>query len=84
MPEAAVEERAEEAAERVKSDEAFRTAVGEEMSDVVMYVVSLANAAGIDLAAAVERKMGRNRAKYPAERFRGWYERPVGDGGRAV
>jgi NTP pyrophosphatase (non-canonical NTP hydrolase) len=71
---------AEEAAERVKGDEAFRRAVGEEMSDVVMYVVSLANAMGLDLAKAVGEKMEKNRRKYPVEQVRGRYERPVGGG----
>lgn len=69
---------AEEAAARVKGDEAFRRAVGEEMSDVVMYVLSLANAMELDLAAAIERKMAKNRVKYPAEQVRGKYERPLG------
>ncbi len=40
---------AEEAAARVMEDEKFRRAVGEEMSDVVMYVLSLANEMKLDL-----------------------------------
>ena len=55
---------------------AFRRAVGEELSDVLMFLMSLANAMGIQVGAAVIAKMEKNREKYPAERFRGWYERP--------
>jgi NTP pyrophosphatase (non-canonical NTP hydrolase) len=72
---------AEEAAVRVQNDETFRRAVGEEMSDVVMYVLSLANAMGLDLAKAVGEKMEKNRRKYPVEQVRGRYERPVGGEG---
>ena len=68
---------AEEAAERVKIDAAFKTAVGEEMADVLMYLVSLSNAIGLDFAAAVEAKMVKNKLKYPKEKFQGNYERPV-------
>jgi len=55
----------------------FRTALGEEMADVLMYLVSLAVAADIDLAAAAEDKMAKNRLKYPADEFRGRYQRPA-------
>ncbi len=41
------------------------------MADVLAYLLSLANALDIDLAATFERKMARNREKYPAEQFRG-------------
>ena len=34
-------------------------------------VLSFASTMNIDLAAALEAKMIKNRAKYPAERFRG-------------
>jgi dCTP diphosphatase len=49
----------EEVAQRSK-DEKFRTAVGEEMCDVLMYLVSLANAMDIDLADAIAKKMQKN------------------------
>jgi NTP pyrophosphatase (non-canonical NTP hydrolase) len=68
---------AEEATERAKMDAAFRTAVGEEMADVLMYLLSLSNALGLDFAAAVEGKMVKNKLKYPKEKFWGNYERPL-------
>lgn len=58
-------------------DPAFRKAVADEMSDVLMYIISLANAIDLDISAAAEDKMRRNRIKYPAERFQGHYERPL-------
>ena len=67
----------EESAERSKDDPAFRKAVGEEMADVLMYLMSLANALDLDIAGAVEAKMHKNRKKYPAEEFKGHYRRPL-------
>jgi dCTP diphosphatase len=68
----------EEAQRRCREDAAFRKALGEEMCDVLMYLIGLANVADIDLARAIYAKMEKNRLKYPPERFRGWYERPLG------
>ena len=48
-----------------------REHLGEELSDVLLYLVRLADRCGIDLAAAAERKMGLNRKKYPVELSRG-------------
>ena len=70
----------EEAPDRSRNDPAFRQAVGEELSDVLMYLLSLANAMDLDLAAAAEAKMVKNRTKYPAEKFNGNYERPLRGG----
>ena len=70
----------EEAGRRCKEDAAFRRALGEEMCDVMMYLIGLANVAGIEVGEAIFAKMARNREKYPVDRFKGWYERPVGGG----
>jgi dCTP diphosphatase len=67
----------EEAARRCATDEAFRRAVGEEMCDVMMYCISLANAMDFDVAETIAAKMVKNRAKYPPDIFRGHYERPL-------
>ncbi|KAJ3075765.1 hypothetical protein HDU98_007003 [Podochytrium sp. JEL0797] len=40
--------------------------VGEEMSDVLLYLVQLARICGIDLSAAVLDKMVKNAVKYPS------------------
>ncbi len=68
---------AEEAITRSRDDAKFRQAVGEELSDVMMYLVSLANSLDLDIATAVYAKMDKNRAKYPKEQVRGHYERPI-------
>ena len=60
-----------------REDAAFRKALGEEMCDVMMYLIGLANVADLDLAQAIFAKMDKNRAKYPADRYHGWYERPL-------
>lgn len=48
-----------------------REAVGAEMADVLLYLVQLASALGIDLMAAAESKLTLNESRYPVERSRG-------------
>jgi dCTP diphosphatase len=48
-----------------------RAAVAEEIADVLVYVVRLADRLDIDLFAAVTAKMAHNEAKYPADEVRG-------------
>lgn len=48
-----------------------RAAAAEELADVVIYCVSLANALDLDLSDAVVAKLAKDEAKYPAKRFRG-------------
>lgn len=45
--------------------------VGEEMADVLLYLVRLADVLGVDLRAAALRKIAINARKYPAEAARG-------------
>jgi NTP pyrophosphatase (non-canonical NTP hydrolase) len=45
--------------------------VGEEMADVLILLVSMANAVGIDLMEAARAKLAVNARKYPVERSRG-------------
>jgi len=47
-------------------NEAERTHLGEEISDVLMYLLQIADRSGVDMAAAVERKLQLNALKYPA------------------
>ena len=48
-----------------------RDAVALEMADVLLYLVRLADKLDVDLAAAADRKIGLNAAKYPVEEFKG-------------
>lgn len=45
--------------------------VGEELSDVLIYLVDLAEQCHIDLPAALLDKMKKNAIKYPAQRVSG-------------
>lgn len=65
-----------EASRRVASDPAKLAEVRDEMADVFCYLLALANALDVDLAAAVRGKMVKNAAKYPAEQSRGRYDPP--------
>jgi len=67
----------EEAIERSHNDPEFRQAVGEELADVFLYLMSLANALDLDVAPTVHAKMQKNRAKYPVKVFKGHYRRPL-------
>ena len=47
-------------------DEAQRQHLGEELSDVLLYLLQIADHSGVDLGSAVERKLQLNAMKYPA------------------
>lgn len=53
------------------ADEKKRAKIEEELADVIIYGLEFANMTGIDLAAAIERKMAANAEKYPVEKSRG-------------
>ncbi len=65
------------ASEEISPDK--RREIGEEMADVLAYLLSLANVLDLDLAAALEAKMRKNRRKYPVERFQGRWEKAKKD-----
>jgi NTP pyrophosphatase (non-canonical NTP hydrolase) len=46
-------------------DDDQRRHLGEELSDVLLYLVQIADHGSVDLDAAVERKLGLNAAKHP-------------------
>lgn len=48
-----------------------REALEDECADVLLYLLLIAERAGIDLNAAARAKLAKNAAKYPVERFRG-------------
>ena len=50
---------------------AERAAAAEEMADVLLYLIRLADELGIDLADAARRKLAINADKYPADKARG-------------
>ena len=48
-----------------------KQAVGEELADILLYLVRLSDKLGIDLPDAALRKLEKNAVKYPAEQVRG-------------
>src|SRR2546425_7143156 len=58
-----------EEASRYAADNKER--VSEEIADVAIYLVELADIAGIDLEKAIEAKLEKNAKKYPVDKARG-------------
>lgn len=52
-------------------DESRRGAVSEELADVLIYSLSLANALGIDVSAAILDKLACNEVRFPVPEWRG-------------
>lgn len=50
-------------------EESDKEHLGEELSDVLLYLIRLADICGIDLADAALKKMVKNAIKYPAQRL---------------
>jgi len=48
-----------------------RARVAEELADVVMYAMLLADKAGLDLLRAIDAKLDANERKYPVEKAKG-------------
>ncbi len=52
-------------------DAAARAEVADELADVLIYCLSFANAAEIDIATAIRTKMARNEGRFPAREVSG-------------
>jgi NTP pyrophosphatase (non-canonical NTP hydrolase) len=48
-----------------------REAVADELADVAIYLIELADVTGIDLRSAILAKLEKNAKKYPVEKSRG-------------
>ena len=51
-------------------------AVSEELADVLIYLVRMADRLDVDLLAAAGKKITANAEKYPVDKSRGRWERP--------
>ncbi len=51
-----------------RHDPALATHIGEEVADVLVYLVQIADRCGIDIEAAVRDKIAKNAVKHPARR----------------
>lgn len=54
-----------EAAARVQDDPVARAHVAQEMADVAIYLIRLADVMGVDLGAAIEAKLKVNERRFP-------------------
>ena len=61
----------EEASTGAATDPKTAQAVRDEMADVLLYLVRLADVLGVDLNAAVQAKLRTNATKYPSDKARG-------------
>ncbi len=55
--------------------ESRKAEIADEIADVLCYTLAIANVMDVDLADAFEKKMAKNRVKYPAEEFQGRWGR---------
>ena len=62
-----------QASREVTEDAEKLAAVGEEMADVLCYLLAIANELDLDVASTMRAKMKKNIHKYPIEEFRGRY-----------
>jgi dCTP diphosphatase len=51
--------------------EELRASVADEIADVFLYLIRLADKVNVDLMSAARAKMARNAAKYPVDKARG-------------
>ena len=61
----------EEASTGAATDPMTAQAVRDEMADVLLYLVRLADVLGVDLNEAAQAKLRTNATKYPADKARG-------------
>ncbi len=61
----------EELDAQLAADATLKTRLEEECADVLLYLLLIAEKAGIDLAEAAARKIELNARKYPVEKARG-------------
>ncbi len=57
--------------DRLPADPVRREALADECADVLLYLLLIAERAGIDLIAAGEAKIAKNAEKYPVDKARG-------------
>ncbi|MGN6829045.1 nucleotide pyrophosphohydrolase [Paucibacter sp. M5-1] len=54
-----------EESQTIAQDPAKLEHLGDEVADVMLYLLQIADHSGVDMAAAVERKLAKNALKYP-------------------
>jgi NTP pyrophosphatase (non-canonical NTP hydrolase) len=62
-----------EEGQKLMEDADAKAEVGDELADVLIYCLSFANQAGIDVSEVVRKKLARNEERFPVEEYRGRY-----------
>lgn len=63
----------DDARKMVRNPQALQE-ISEELADILAFTLSFANAADIDITAALQAKMAKNAQKYPADQYKGRYQ----------
>ena len=60
---------------KIMDDRSKLTRLEEELADIMIYCLSLANVLNVDVAQAVTNKIHKNEDKYPVDRVKGSYKK---------
>src|SRR3989344_8343518 len=61
----------EDIAKKLKEDKEFRTEVGEELADIVIFCINFANSTNMDISSLVLDQIDKSNKKYPVEKSKG-------------
>ena len=59
--------------EGMMSEKNTRQDAADELADIMIYALAFSNRNNINISSAIEKKMIKNRKKYPAEKFKGHF-----------
>ena len=59
--------------ESMMSEKKTRQDATDELADIMIYALAFSNRNNINISSAIEKKMIKNRGKYPAEKFKGHF-----------
>ena len=62
-----------EECESMMSEKNTRQEATDELADIIIYAIAFANRNNINISNAIDKKMIRNRIKYPADKYRGHF-----------
>ena len=60
---------------QMAKDPKKREGIIDEVADIAVYVLNLANVLGVDLGDAILAKIAKNALKYPVKKYKGRFER---------
>ena len=59
--------------EGMMSEKNIRQDATDELADIMIYALAFSNRNNINISSAIEKKMIKNRKKYPTEKFKGHF-----------